>query len=266
VSGLRPWQRAAAVAVLASVAACAGVLFTAPPGSSVQVLANPRFVPAEGGVSNILAIVTEPAGTPVSDGTIVLFFTDIGRIEPQAKTRDGIARASFVSDSRSGIATVTAISGGAAPAPTTPTTTLAPGTTPPPSTGTTGEGAGSITITVGNANVVALSLRADPPRITVSNSTHVFARVVGANGNPIANVPVQFEVLPDNAPASPPPLTGGLGTEFFDVTGPVFTNNNGEAENVMRTRRETAGVAQVRAFAPGPTGFVFSQPLGIPIL
>ena len=34
----------------------------------------------------------------------------------------------------------------------------------------------------------------------------------------------------------------------------------------MRTRRETQGTAQVRAKAPGANGFVFSQPLGIPIL
>ena len=54
--------------------------------------------------------------------------------------------------------------------------------------------------------------------------------------------------------------------EFFDITGPVFTNNNGVAENVMRTRRETAGTARVRASAPGPSGIVRSDPIGIPIL
>jgi hypothetical protein len=55
------------------------------------------------------------------------------------------------------------------------------------------------------------------------------------------------------------------GTEFFDITGPVFTNNSGEAENVMRTRRETAGSASVRARAIGNGAEVASAPLVIPI-
>ncbi|HUG53604.1 MAG TPA: hypothetical protein VMR21_08380 [Vicinamibacteria bacterium] len=253
--------RLAVLAAMLAAAACAGVLFTAPPGSSVRVLANPPFVPAEGGISTILAILTEPAGTPVSDGTVVLFFSDIGRVEPaQQKTRDGIARVSFVSDSRSGIATITALSGGQAPAATTPTTTM-PGGTPGTGGGTTGDGAGTVQVTVGNANVATIGLRADPPRITISNSTHVFAVVLGSNGNPISNVPVYFEVLDDAGE-----VQGGTGTEFFDITGPVFTNNNGEAENVMRTRRQLAGTARVRARAPGPDGFIVSEPLGIPIL
>ena len=97
-------------------------------------------------------------------------------------------------------------------------------------------------------------VRADPPRITVSNSTHVFARVIDESGNGIPNVPVQFVVVDNPA------------TEFFDVPGPVFTNNSGEAENVMRTRRQTTGNAQVRASAIGPGVVVTSDPLVIPIL
>jgi hypothetical protein len=258
----RAGRASTAAFLLAAAVACAGVLFTAPPGSSVQLFASPPFVPANGGVSTITAIITEPAGTPVADGTVMLCFSDIGRVDPRGKTKDGIARVNFVSDSRSGIATITCLSGGAAPAAPTTTTPSGTGATAPVS----GEGAGTVTVTVGNALVTAIRLRADPPRITISNSTHVFALVVGPNGNPIANVPVYFSVLPDTAPASPAPTPGGNGTEFFDVTGPVFTNNNGEAENVMRTRRQTAGTAMVRASAPGPMGFVDSPPLGIPIL
>ena len=126
-----------------------------------------------------------------------------------------------------------------------------------------GTGSASIQVVVGNVRVQAIRLRADPAVIRGSNSTHVFAFVIDASGNPIPNVPVRFEVLPDNGTASPVP--GGTGTEFFENTGPVFTNNNGEAENVLRTRRETQGTAQVRAVAPGAGGFVVSETLGIPI-
>lgn len=251
MSGGGTTARVTAAALFAGLAACAGVLFTAPPGSTVSLSVNPSFVPANGGVSDLTVIVIEPAGTPVSDGTVVLFFTDLGTVDPQAKTKNGIARAHFVSDSRSGPAIVTAISGGAA-APA-PAASSSPGTG---GGGTTagGSGSDSKTIMVGNVNVKAVRAVADPPRITGSNSTHVFATVFDTNGNPIANVPVYFSVVTDPA------------TEFFDVQGPVYTNNSGVAEDVMRTRRQTAGNATVKASAVGPAGFVDSAVLTIPIL
>ena len=240
---------ALAVGLVGSLAACAGVLFTAPPGSSCSLNANPPFVASDGGVSAITALVIEPAGTTVSDGTVLLFFTDIGFIDPQGKTRDGIARVNFTSDSRSGVAHISAICGGAAP-----TTTASPGASPAPGGGVSGTGSASTTVTVGSVRVKAVvGIRADPPRITVSNSTHVFARVIDENGNGIPNVPVFFDVVTDKA------------TEFFDVQGPVFTNQSGEAENVMRTKRDTAGNAQVRASAIGAGVTVTSDPLIIPI-
>ena len=113
-------------------------------------------------------------------------------------------------------------------------------------------------ITVGNALVTAIRLRAVPARIIDSNSTHVIATVVDTNGNPVANVPVFFEIADDADRA----------TEFFDSAGaPIFTNNNGEAEDVLRTRRNTTGVVDVQARAPnGSGGFVTSERLRIPIL
>jgi hypothetical protein len=246
--------------LLGALAACAGVLFTAPPGSTCSLIANPPFVASDGGISRITALVLEPAGTTVPDGTVILFFTDIGFIDSQVKTKDGLAHVNFTSDSRSGVAHISAICGGSAPAPVTAPST-SPSPTPsasPPSTPGGGGGSGSATVevAVGNARVQAVvGLRADPPRITNSNSTHVFARVIDPNGNGIPNVPVFFDIV-----TSPDP-----GTEFFDITGPVFTNNSGEAENVMRTRRETAGSASVRARAIGNGAEVASAPLVIPI-
>jgi hypothetical protein len=105
--------------------------------------------------------------------------------------------------------------------------------------------------------VAAIRLRAVPSRITNSNSTHVIATVVDTNGNPVPNVPVTFRVVDDPA------------TEFLESQGaPVFTNNNGEAEDVLRTRRNVQGVAEVQATAPtGAGGFVQApDPLRIPIL
>ena len=54
---------------------------------------------------------------PVPDGTVVFFFTNLGRLEPaEAKTRNGVASVNFVADSRSGIATISATSTGSASA------------------------------------------------------------------------------------------------------------------------------------------------------
>ncbi len=228
-------RRGLSVVFAVVLASCDGAYLTAPPGSRITLTANPPFVAAHGGSSLITAFVIEPSGTFVPDGTVVRWFTDIGRIDPETRTRNGIAQARFVSDTRSGDANIRAISGGV-------TATLAE------------------PFEVGNVRVAAIRLRADPPRIIGSNSTHVIATVIDEDGNPAVNVPVFFEVIPD---------PDSLGTEFFDHAGaPIHTDNNGEASDVLRTRRNTVGVAEVQAMAPdGNGGFVRADdPLRIPIL
>jgi hypothetical protein len=109
-------------------------------------------------------------------------------------------------------------------------------------------------VAVGNVRVKAVvGIRADPSRITTSNSTHVFARAIDENGNGIPNAVMFFEVLTDPA------------TERFEVTGPVFTNQSGEGEDVLRTNRELAGNATVRARAIGAGAEVVSETLTIAI-
>lgn len=222
--------RASAVALTAALLSCEGAYLTAPPLSTISLSANPEFVPAHGGVSELTAYVIEPAGTYVSDGTVVRWTTDLGRIDAETRTRRGVATARFVSDSRSGTAHIRAFSGSVS--------------------------ADLNDIRVGNVLVADLRLRAVPSRITISNSTHVIATVVDDNGNPVANVPVTFFVVDNPA------------TEFFDSAGaPIHTNNNGEAEDVLRTRRNTQGVAEVQASVPSEGGLVqATNPLRIPIL
>jgi hypothetical protein len=221
--------RLAAVTLVTCLAGCQAIL-NAPEGTDIRVSANPTFIPSNGGVSIISALLIEPNGTPVADGTVVQFFTTLGTIEEQGKTNDGVARVKLVSDSRSGEAEITVRSG------------IEEGDT--------------LTVTIGNVNVAAVLLRADPSRIVGSNSTHVIATVVDVRGNPVPNVAVYFQVV-DN------PFT-----EWFDNAGrPIFTNNNGEVEDVMRTRRQAVGPAVVRAFViGGASGNEISGELTIPIL
>jgi hypothetical protein len=262
-------MKAAVAGLTALLLSCAGAYLTAPPGSTLTLVANPTFIPSHGGVSELMAIVTEPAGTDVPDGTVVLWSSTLGHVDRETRTRRGIARNRLVSDSRSGLATVVAASGAdALPPTTTPTSTTTTSTLASPrpegnaafATGASILGAGvqnsaSVDVTIGNALVRDIRLRAVPSRITISNSTHVIATVLDSFGNPVANVPVFFEVVSNPQ------------TEFFDSSGaPVHTDNNGEAEDVLRTRRTLQGTIQVRAAAAGPGGFVVSPTLRIEVL
>lgn len=229
---------ALAVVVLASLS-CAKVPMTAPAGASIFLIANPTFVVANGGRSVVSALLTEPAGTLVPDGTVVLFFTDLGHIDPQGKTKDGVARVNFVSDSRSGVATITAISGGAAAPAPAPSGSPSPTTT----TSTSGNGTASIQIGIGSSLPKTVLVSADPQRITRSASSFITANVFDQSGNPVANVPVLFSLDP-------------AGLETLDSGGvPQFTDTSGRAFDVLRTSAAT-GTSQFDLFviATTPTG------------
>lgn len=197
-------SRRAQRAVLAVVGVlhlgCQAIL-TAPSGTVMELIVNPPFIEAHGGVVVVSAILTEAAGTPVADGTVVQFFTDLGRIEEQGRTNDGVARVNFVSDARSGTANITAISGAATD---------------------------TATIEVGSVRPALVVVTAAPQRILESRSSQIVAVVLDGSGNPVPNVPVFFSV--DGA------------TEFMDSGGQaVFTDNDGRARDVLRTRHPRDG-------------------------
>ena len=193
--------RAKALLALAAIGhlSCQAIL-TAPEGSTMILIVNPPFVEAHGGVSVVTAQVVESIGTPVADGTVVQFFTDLGRIEEQGRTNDGVARVNFVSDARSGTANITASSG------------LATATA---------------TISVGSVRPALVVVTAAPQRILESRSSQIVAVVLDDNGNPVPNVPVFFSV--------------NGATEFMESGGQaVFTDNDGRARDVLRTRHPRA--------------------------
>lgn len=218
---------------------CAGVPLTAPANSTLSLNVNPAFVAANGGVSAVTAIVVEPAGTFVPDGTVVFFITDLGRIDPQAKTKDGFAYASFVADSRSGTATIRAFSGGSGTAPTA---------SPSPTTG--GASATPIsdskTITVGSANPTEVVVTANPLRITEPRNSEITANVFDKSGNPVVNVPVIFTISSVT--------TGRLLQESLDSgSQPRYTDTNGQARDTLRTSQNRADAQkQVNVIATIP--------------
>lgn len=239
---------------------CTGVPLTAPSNSVIQLLANPRFVRPNGGVSVVTAIVTEPAGTPPPNGTVVFFFTELGTVDAEGKTKDGIARVNFVSDSRMGVATVTAVSGGAAAAPTPIPSASTP---PPPQQGSlirrlfemavahAQQGGGGTTntdtveITVGSTAGSRVVVVVSPARLSSPGNALVTANVFDASGNPIASVPVIFSLAPS-----------GSGTiyETLDSGGaPRFTDTNGQAFDTVRTRAPIGVAHSVEIQATIPT-------------
>src|SRR5262245_48491658 len=194
------------------------------PGSSISLIANPEFIVANGGVSVITAIVTEPAGTFAPDGTVVFFFTDLGRIDPQGKTVDGVARVNLVADSRSGEAHIKAFSGGAAAGPSG------------------GGGAGGtvtpdpLKVTIGSFLPKRMLLSADPAAIRSGGSSRLTVNVFDEQGNPVANVPVIFSITANSARGA---LESG-GTQRF-------TDTNGQAFDTILTRAGVTGSVSITA-------------------
>ncbi len=201
------------------IVACESVPLTAAAGTNMTLIANPPFVIASGGVSVVTAILVEPAGTFVPDGTEVFFFTNLGRIDASGKTVNGVARVNFVADTRSGQATITAISGGPAPA-------ASPGTG-----AATGTGSASVTITIGSALPTRVLVASNPQRITSPRQATITATVLDQFGNPVQNVPVAFS------------LSGSLIEETLASGGaPQFTDSSGQARDTLNTRAPVGGV------------------------
>jgi hypothetical protein len=228
---------------------CNQAIMTAPAGSTLVLRANPDLIPSNGGVSVITALVVEPAGTVVADGTVVQFFTNLGDIEEQGKTNDGVARVNLRANGRSGVATVTAFSGGdAVPAPS-PSATATPTTGVPVSAaaGTASAAANDTTdVTIGTAGAASIFASANPPQITnARGSSLIRATVFDGSGNPLPGVPVFFSVA----------ATQGSGAYLMDSGGrPVFTDSNGQALDNLRVRSVSLGANEATVTVTVPLG------------
>ena len=249
---MKPRTRKSIAQLLAlSCLTCHQVILTAPPGSTITLIANPEFIAANGGVSIISALLYEPAGTPVADGTVVQFFTNLGRIEEQGKTNDGVVRVNLISDTRSGTATVRAFSGGSA-ASTGGGASPSPGTSPGTGGGSSSGASASIQVVIGSAQPANVQMTANPQRVVGEPRTSTIrAFVFDTNGNPVSNIPVLFAITSGVTPAPTPTPSGSPspspsatpapnpdgGPDFLQSRGqPVFTDNNGLAVDVLIVR------------------------------
>jgi hypothetical protein len=251
---------------------CHQALFVAPPGAEMECFANPGLIPADRGVSVISCFLQEgDTGSPVADGTVVQFFTTLGRIPEQGRTNDGVVRVNFESTGRSGRADISARSGGGTGATSPTSSTISPTSTTinvlrpfaasdnQTSAALAGVAAtDDIFVDIGNATAADLLLTAQPTRITEARPSTITANVVDTDGNPIAGVAVFFSV--SGTAVTPPtgtPTPGGAApTESLDSQGqPVFTDTNGQARDVLHTRwPRDAGTRSVTVMARTTTG------------
>src|SRR5579862_7791852 len=196
-------------AVGAITIACQRVPLLAPSGSTITLTTAATNLPTNG-TAPIIAQVIEASGTPPQAGTHVTFTTTVGTIQPSDAETDvgGKVTVTFNAGTASGVATITALSGGA-------------------STGANG----SIKINVGAAAVGRIVVGANPGTVSSNGgSTSITATVSDPNGNLLAGVPVTF--------------TTTIGS--FSVTI-VNTDSNGNAKTTLLTNKTatvtaTAGV------------------------
>ncbi len=100
-----------ALGVLAALVACESSPLLAPTNSTIILVAEQPVI-ALNGESLVTAVVTEPAGTAVQNGTLVTFSSTLGTFDRQeGTTRDGRVSVSLLAGNIVGVATVTAFSG-----------------------------------------------------------------------------------------------------------------------------------------------------------
>ncbi len=193
-------------------ASCDRVPLTAPTESTIQLFSTAPSVPLNGS-TDLVATITEQAGTPVPDGTLVSFTTTLGRLEPsETRTDNGKATVKLMAGTQSGTATVTAFSGAA--------------------TGGSGDNTtagASVEIAIGAAAAETVTVRAEPASVPPSGgSVQIIAQVLDDSGNLLSGIPVTFSTTAGRLSASS-----------------ALTSANGEARVTLTT--STAATVSARA-------------------
>ncbi len=204
----RLWLLAVVTCVV--VVACERVPLTAPTSSTISVTVDQTTLPLNG-QATVRAIVIESGGTPVHNGTQVVFSTTLGSFHPaEANTVNGVATSRFSAGGISGTTTINAYSGGA-------------------STGSGNSSGGGVEVKIGAAAAGSLAVVATPPSISQSGGVvTVSALVLDASNNPLPGVTVLFT------------STAGTLSATTALSG---------ADGIARTTLNTNTTATVRATA-----------------
>jgi len=223
---LRHWLATAALAGLSmTIGACQKVPLLAPSGSTITLTAGSTALSVNG-TTDIIAQVLEASGTSPQDGTVVIFTTTLGSIEPtEARTNGGRVTVKFRAGTANGTAIITASSGAAS-----------------------ASGANAARVAVGTAAVGSVRVSANPTLLPATGGLSTIAgTVIDINGNPLSSAPVTFSTT-----------VGSLEQVA------VSTDANGVATAVLRTSAAATVTVAVGAQAGSSTGGTTPPAAGAP--
>ena len=153
----------------AGLTACDKVPLMAP-SESTLTLNTSHTILAPNETAEISATVIESSGTPVQNGTLVLFTTTVGQFDlREARTHNGVAAVRLAAGSASGVASVDASSG-------------------------VGEGRPTRRHpSIGTAAADTVTISADPATVPATGGTvTLIATVLDESGRGLAGLPVSF--------------------------------------------------------------------------
>jgi adhesin/invasin len=257
-----------AISILSFALACDKVPLLAPTGSVISLFATANTVPLNSEIEIVANVIengvtstgggttgtpatpgtsttsttTAGAGTPVQNGTLVSFTTTIGRIEPsEARTSNGQVRVRFISGAQSGVATITAFSGGAS---------------------------GRLeNLKVGSAGVERVLISASPQTLGPSGGTSIItARVEDASGTGLAGIPVTFTTDAGSlSPSSSTTDTTGNATTTLTTSraAKVTANVAGKTADVSIGLNPRTGITLAGPATPVSAGVPVTFTVGV---
>jgi hypothetical protein len=251
-----------ALASLSLVSACDKVPLLAPSGSVITLFPAAQSVPLNGEIEIVATVIengvtaTPPAngtggttttnqpgaGTPVHNGTVVSFTTTLGRIEPsEARTNNGQVRVKFIASGQSGVATITAFSGGAS--------------------------ARIENLSVGSAAAERITISASPQILGPTGGTaQISARVEDTSGAGLVGLPVTFITNAGQLSASSS-VTDQTGTARTTLTtsreSTVTANVAGKTAEITIGLNPRTGITLAGPTAPVAAGLPATFTVGV---
>jgi PKD repeat protein len=244
------WPIASLALAVSMTTSCSRVPLTAPTKSTITLYTTASAVPLNG-TADLIANITEEAGTAVPDGTLVTFNTTLGHLQPtSAHTINGQATVTLVAGDIAGTATISAYSGGA--------TASGSGT----STSTV---AATVQIAIGAAATDTIVAHAEPGSLPPNGGTvQIIAQVRDASGNGIQGVPITFTATGGQirSPVATSDATGAASTAFTTTSKATVTAHAG-----AKTADVVVDVAALPAvtLSASPTSPVAGQPVNFTI-
>ena len=214
-----------------ALAGCDQLPLLAPTGSTVT-LTSSHIVLGVSETAELTAHIVEVGGTPVHNGTLVVFTTTLGQLDlTEARTNNGRANVRLNANGSSGVARVTASSGGAR--------------------------SEALEITVGAAAADTVSLSATPGSIpALGGSVVLLATVRGTGGQGLAGIPVTFSAT-----------TGSLNpsTAVTDALGEARSTLTSNQESRVTARAGTKVSSEVVVGVRPATGLSVTPPATAPL-